>query len=103
MKRLFLLILVCLPLMNLAAQPYRPTSLDKAKDWEQFKTDYNSYRNAPTDSLYAKLKTMDWHKPMPGSVYAFLFACLYQIDGEFGESYAYRVYQIILFVVLYVQ
>lgn len=92
MKRLFLLILVCLPLINLAAQPYSPTSLDKAKAWEQFMTDYNSYRNAPTDSLYTKLKTMDWNKPMPGSVYAFLFACLYRIDGEFADSYTDWVY-----------
>ena len=85
MKRLFLLLLVCMPLMNLAAQPYRPTSLDKAKAWKQFMTDYNSHRNAPTDSLYAKLKTMDWNYPVAPSNYAFLFACLYQIDGEFGE------------------
>ena len=81
-----------MPLMNLAAQPYRPTSLDKAKKWKQFMTDYNSYRNAPADSLYAKLETMDWNYPVAPSNYAFLFACLYQIDGEFGESYAYWVY-----------
>ncbi len=92
MKRLFLLLLVCLPLIKLAAQPYSPTSLDKAKARKQFMTDYNSYRNAPTDSLYTKLKTMDWNYPVAPSNYAFLFACLYQIDGEFGESYAYWVY-----------
>lgn len=92
MKRLSLLLLVCLPLMNLTAKPYSPTSLDKAKAWKQFMTDYNSYRNAPTDSLYTKLKAMDWNYPVAPSNYAFLFACLYQIDGEFGESYAYWVY-----------
>ncbi|MBQ7237903.1 MAG: hypothetical protein IJS20_03845 [Bacteroidales bacterium] len=93
MKRLFILLLACVLWMNLFAKPYYPVNdTSKEKATKQFVTDFNFYKNSTAEFLYEKLDSMDFNMPIVPSKYAFLFACLYRIDGEFAESYSYWVY-----------
>lgn len=95
MKHLLFPLLACIPCVNLVAKPCcRPAETEISRDQarEQFMAIYDYYRNTPSSLLFDKLETVDWDRPLNDSICAYLYACLDVIDGEFGESYAYRVY-----------